>query len=307
MLKPHLVKRLEALRQLPMLPTTAAEALTLIEDPRTSATNVGRVIERDQALTARVLKVANSPFYGFSREISTIDLAVVILGFDGIREIILSLVVQGVFSGIRDSVLDVQAFWKYSVFCGSTSRYLARILGYRLAGEAFVAGLMHDIGVLIIAQFFPKDFEIIRAEQHLRGISLVDAETKVLTGNHCEIGGWLAEQWNLPKQLIHAIAEHHTPLVLNENQNTVLSQELHSDFYSIEHPLTAISALSEWFAGYLGFKYWAKETVKFSPLNIYPVLIDKIVNSHTGEIESTIEVLKPILMAEFEKASVLLR
>jgi HD-like signal output (HDOD) protein len=304
MLNRFLLVKLESLQQLPMLPSTAAEALQLIDNPRTSAGMLGRIIERDQALAARVLKIANSPFYGFPREISTIDLASVVLGFDAIKETILSLVIQGVFAHTRSPHLDIQDFWKYSIFCGSAARFLARRLGYRVAGEAFVAGLMHDIGVLIIAQFFPRELDAIRQEQSLRGLSLVEAEHKVLAATHCEIGAWLAERWNLPQQLINAIALHHiTPL--NAAQTIAPAQTTGAETTAGDtEPLTSIVALTEWFAGHLGFKQWARE-IQPSALNIPAEVTDKIGAHDILDPGSAIEALKPALMEEYERSAIL--
>lgn len=298
MLNRLLLVKLESLQQLPMLPSTAAEALQLIDSPRTSAGMLGRIIERDQALAARVLKIANSPFYGFPREISTIDLAIVVLGFDAIKETILSLVIQGVFAHTRSPQLNIQDFWKYSLFCGSSARLLARRLGYRLAGEAFVAGLMHDIGVLIIAQAFPRELEAIRREQHLRGLSLVEAEQRVLAATHCEIGAWLAERWNLPEQLIRAIAFHHTA------PDTLQTPDTPGQNSDDPGPLTSIVALTEWFADHLGFKQWAKEP-RPSELYIPAEVMDTIGAHDILDPGSAIEALKPALIEEYEKASIL--
>lgn len=304
MLNRLLLVKLESIKQIPMLPSTAAEALQLIDNPRTSAGALGRIIERDQALVARVLKIANSPFYGFPREISTIDLAIVVLGFDAIKETILSLVIQGVFAHTRSSQLNIQEFWKYSIFCGAAARYLARKLGYRLAGEAFVAGLMHDIGVLIIAQSFPRELDTIRSEQRMRGFTLTEAEHHVLAATHCEIGGWLAERWNLPEQLINAISYHHvTPL----NAPAIYAAAEAADDDGNEapdHPLTSIVALTEWFADHLGFKQWAQEQ-RYSELNIPRSVMEKIGAHDILDPGSAIEALKPALLEEYEKASIL--
>ncbi len=304
MLNRLLLVKLESIKQLPMLPSTAAEALHLIDNPRTSAGALGKIIERDQALVARVLKIANSPFYGFPREISTIDLAIVVLGFDAIKETILSLVIQGVFAHTRSTQLNIQEFWKYSIFCGAAARYLARRLGYRLAGEAFVAGLMHDIGVLIIAQSFPRELDSIRTEQRVRNFTLTEAEHHVLAATHCEIGAWLAERWNLPRQLINAIAYHHiTPLNAPElHTPDTAGTDKAGDM--AEHPLTYIVALTEWFADHLGFKQWAQEK-RYSELNIPQSIMEKIGAHDVLDPGSAIEALKPALLEEYEKASVL--
>ena len=134
MLNEKIRKKLEARKDLPTIPATAAAVLQSIDDPNASAASLARIIERDVSLTARVLAVANSPFYGLLRKVSTVELALVILGLSAVKEILLSLVVQRIFATMRTEVLDVREFWNYSVYCGSTARFLARKLGYRVAG-----------------------------------------------------------------------------------------------------------------------------------------------------------------------------
>ena len=202
--------KLARLRELPTIPHIMAEVLRAMEDPDISASKLAKIIEKDQSLTAKILKSANSPLYGFVRRISTIDLAIVVLGLNTIREIVLSLVIYKFFAKIDPKYFNVKAFWEYSVFCGSTSKLMARKLGYRLAGEAFVAGLMHDVGILILVEYFENDYKKIFNISYTDKISELEAERQVLGFTHAEIGYWLAEKWNLPDPLCQAILHHHT-------------------------------------------------------------------------------------------------
>ena len=210
MLSPGIQRKLESLTQLPTIPFVISEVLSAVDNTNISASRLGSLIEHDQSLTAKVLKVANSPFYGFSRKISTIDLAIVVMGLNTIKEIVLSLAIQRFFSNINPMNFDIKSFWQYSVFCGASARLLARKLGYRLVGEAFVAGLMHDIGILIIIQYFYDHFKKIRELMRSRGASLIKAEKAVLKSTHCDIGAWIGERWNLPSQLCMSIRFHHS-------------------------------------------------------------------------------------------------
>ncbi len=174
MLDPKIQKKLDSIVELPTIPTVMSQVLAALDNPKLSANQLASLIERDQTLTAKVLKVANSPFYGFARKISTIDLAVVILGINVLKEIVLSLLIQKFFSRLSKSMFDVKSFWNYSLFCGAAAKLLARKLGYKLAGEAFVAGLMHDLGILIIIENFRKQFGEIRKLQKVKNISLTE-------------------------------------------------------------------------------------------------------------------------------------
>lgn len=208
----RLRKITESIIGLPTLPAVITQIISLIDNPQTSARDVSRIISTDQALTAKILKLANSAFYGFPREISTVNHAVVVLGFETVKSLGLSVSVLERFAGGgSDSSFDRQKFWEHCIACGVAARLLAGQLHYRVQGEAFAAGILHDIGKLILCQYFSEDFveilEVMRAEDLYIG----KAEERILGVTHAEIGGWLAERWNLPNQLVDTIAFHHTP------------------------------------------------------------------------------------------------
>ncbi|MFH1569267.1 MAG: HDOD domain-containing protein [Gemmatimonadota bacterium] len=199
---------------LPTLPAVITQLIGLIDNPKTSARNVAQLISTDQALTARILKLANSAFYGFPREIATVDLAVVVLGFETVKNLGLSVSVLERFgggSGGGNSEFDRQKFWEHSIGCGVAAKLLASKLRYRVPGEAFAAGILHDIGKLILSQYFQPEFAEILQVMERDDLYIGHAEEQILGVTHSEVGGWLAERWNLPKQLEDAIAFHHSP------------------------------------------------------------------------------------------------
>ncbi len=309
MLSKKVQNKLESLRDLPTIPAVMSQVLAALDNPDISAANLAKIIENDQSLTAKVLKVANSPFYGFARKISTIDLAVVVMGINTIKEIILSLIIQKFFNKIQKSSFDVNSFWQYSVFCGTSSRVIARKLGYRLAGEAFVTGLMHDIGVLVLVESFSKDFLKIRELQEQNMLSMPEAEMLVLETTHAEIGAWIAEKWNLPDRLCVAIAHHHTyfmDIVEEKLASGTASEHKSNDdtaFGAIDEPLTAIVSMSEWFAKQMGYMSWAQDQ-KQSPLYLSNEIFDGEDNTDFLDKNSAFTILKQELTDEFEKASV---
>ncbi len=310
MLPVQLQQKLSALDRIPMLPTTAARVLQLLEKKNTTAKSLGEVIEQDQALAVRVLKVANSPFYGFHRKINTVPMAIVVLGYDAIRSIILSLAMGGVLQGIRTSVLDVRAFWRYSVYCGTTARYLAKKLGYRVTGEAFVAGLLHDFGIVIIAQYLPKEFGQIRQLQGRESIPLYEAEQRILGATHCDIGAWLAGKWHLPEQLVDVLMHHHDINPETRDADRVLQGteqrggRIPNILSDINQPLTAIAALSEWFADLSGYKRWARD-MSACPLYIPKKLVQLVSKHDMLEPEEAIKAVQDQLEEEFEQAAIL--
>ncbi|MFC1557695.1 HDOD domain-containing protein [candidate division KSB1 bacterium] len=215
---------------LPALPTIIAKMIELIDDPRTSASSLSKLISTDQVLTAKILKLANSAFYGFPRRISTINLAIVILGFDTLKDLGLSVSIIDRFKNRKgDDSFDMSRFWEHSIACGVIGKLLARKLNYRITGEVFVAGILHDIGKLVLNQYFPKEFSAITERVNTKNESFRQAEIEVLGIGHALIGSWLGEKWNLPEQLVEAIGLHHMPA--QAKLNPELTSIIHfSDF-----------------------------------------------------------------------------
>jgi putative nucleotidyltransferase with HDIG domain len=172
-------------------------------------------------LTAKLLKIANSPFYGFPRRIATIDFAIVVLGFDALKDIVISVSLLSALNKNDSKFFDPRAFWDHCVAAGAAARKFSHDFNYRVSGEAFVAGLLHDIGILIETQYFPKEFREVIKTTKMKSISFLEAEKEIFGVTHEEIGSWLAERWNLPEQLVEAIRFHHSPGVAENNRELV--------------------------------------------------------------------------------------
>ncbi len=213
-------ERVQTIIQLPALPTVALEVIQMVDNQRTSASSLGKMISSDQALTAKVLKIANSPFYGFPKKISTVDFAIVILGFDALKEILISISLVSSLQKQSD-LFDGKAFWDHAIVTGVIARRLARDLGYRVSGEVFVGGLLHDMGVSILHRYFPNEFKRIVEISRESELTFLEAEESVLQTTHAHVGGWLAERWNLPDHLAEAITQHHTPGAARKNKELV--------------------------------------------------------------------------------------
>ena len=204
------------------LPTIVTQLIALVGDPRSSARQVARLISTDQALTAKILRVANSAFYGFPRKIATVQLAIVVLGFNAVKNLALSVTVLKRFSaGTDHRLFDRQRFWEHAIGCGVAARMLAKRFGGR-DGEAFVAGILHDIGKLILIEYAHDEFTDALELAEQEDIPIGQAEEEVLGVTHAEVGGWLAERWNLPEPLAHSISAHHNPFALEEPDDLVL-------------------------------------------------------------------------------------
>lgn len=298
-------RKLESLTRLPSIPYIFTEVLRALDDDKMKASSIAGIIERDQSLTARVLTIANSPFYGFARRISTVELAIVLIGTNSIKEVVISMILQRFFGRIRKDIFDIQNFWNYSVFCGACARTLARRLGYKLAGEAFVAGVMHDIGILILSEHFQQQFAQMRTIQTALNYSFVEAEKTILNSTHCGIGAWLAEKWRLPEKLVNAIKYHHTPAVSadeGENEDSELNEMKKKQLDPDEQILTAIVAMAEWFAEDLGFKGWAMEYTP-SPLYKPKEIVDRLSSHDIFLPDGALSMLKNEILEEYNRCS----
>lgn len=205
-------KATESVLSLPTLPIVATKLMEMVDNPTVSSGKLAKALSDDQVLTARILKLANSSYYGFPRQIGTVNLAVVVLGFDTIRDLVLSVAVMDVFrTGARDGRFDLARFWDHSVRVAAASRMLARLLRWRGVGECFTAGILHDIGKIVLYQYQPREFDETLRRIAEDGVPQLDAELQVLGATHADVGAWLAEKWNLPTALVEAVRYHHAP------------------------------------------------------------------------------------------------
>jgi putative nucleotidyltransferase with HDIG domain len=207
----QLTDRLSSIKELPTFPTTALEVMRLASDSETSAAELSRIVSKDPSLSTRILRVANSPYYGFAKKISTIEWAIVALGFETLRETVLSLTLIDLFKGAASKHFDPRKFWKHSIDTASAARSLAKEMKNRVPGEAYAAGLLHDIGTLVLYRFFQDDFAEIQRLVEQDGLMLSQAEAVALGTSHADIGAWLAERWNFPPHFVEAIRYHHNP------------------------------------------------------------------------------------------------
>jgi HD-like signal output (HDOD) protein len=214
-------EKVSSILQLPALPSIAMEIVEMVDNPKTSASKLGKVIASDQALTAKVLKIANSPFYGFPRRISTVEFAIIVLGYDALKEIVIGISLISALQRKSDLQFDARSFWDHAVTTGVVARRLARDTGYRVSGEVFVAGLLHDMGISIMHRFFRTEYRQILEAMQSTGKPFLELELEILGATHADIGGWLAERWNLPSHLVEALALHHTPGRATKNQDLV--------------------------------------------------------------------------------------
>ena len=196
---------------LPPIPAVAAKVLSMVEDSRTSANDLAQVLSADQMLTAKLIKVSNSAYYGFSRKVSTVREAVVSIGFKQVRQVAVGAsIIQGFKRGtISTEYFDLDLFWGHSMAVAVASEALAKKTRACKPEDAFTAGILHDIGRLIIRQGKPEEFERAVRMAQTGTISLHTAEVRSTGFAHDEVGRALGELWKFPAHLIDAIDGHH--------------------------------------------------------------------------------------------------
>lgn len=210
---------IENINSLPSLPAIVTRLIQVVNSPDTSADDATKLIEKDPGLTSKFIRLANSAFYGMPRSVSSISSAVVILGFNVIRSVVLSTSVMKMFSGSERQAINKEAFWKHSIATALAAKEIVRhLMNIKLFDpeSAFCAGILHDISKLIFNEYVFQDYAETCAFSRKNKIPLIDAETQVLGINHAEIGRILADKWALPLDLEYALVHHHNPAQAGE-------------------------------------------------------------------------------------------
>lgn len=198
------------LKQLPSLPSAVSDLLASFSNEDVDVEQIARQIARDQGLTARVLRVANSSFYGLQSKVGTINEAVVVLGFRAVRSMVMAVSMNGAFRVDQCQCFDAAGYLRHCVGVGLASRALAPLAGLN-AELAFTGGLLHDIGQLVLASNFSVQYAVALDYRKKHDCPLVIAERDILGLDHAEVGGLLAEAWRFPDSLHQAVALHHSP------------------------------------------------------------------------------------------------
>jgi putative nucleotidyltransferase with HDIG domain len=208
--------RLEKVENLPTLPVMVQQIQKLIASPNSSMAQIGAVIARDQAITARVIRLINSAFYGLGSRITSIPQAIVLLGLNTVKNLITGVSVVKMFYGSGSaSLFDREQFWLHSMACAMGTRMLAKNLGRKEPEDYFLAGLLHDIGVVVLDQYFHEEFIAVLQRAARERIDYYAAETAVLETTHGQVGEAVALKWRIPAFLIHAIRNHHEPFAVD--------------------------------------------------------------------------------------------
>ena len=209
-------------------PDVAFRINEMLGDENSSASDIGAVIEPDPALSAALLRIANSAMYGIGSNVSTIDRAVTVVGLREVRDLAFGICATSTFKGIPNELITVEDFWKHSLFCAAAAQTIGRIAKIRNGESLFTAGLLHDIGHLVMFNQCP---ELSREALQLSldendGLTPYLSERKVFGFDHMAVGAELARQWRLPECLRLCIEFHHEPFSATDSAESVLAVHL---------------------------------------------------------------------------------
>lgn len=216
--------RLANFKNLPSIPKVLFEVTKLLNSPSATTLKLAELISKDPGLTTKILTVANSPLYGIKRKVSSIEFAIIVLGQQEIKDVVTAISLADSFKITASPNFDPIEFWVHSMVTGSAAKNISQNLGFSFGSDAFVAGILHDMGILVIYNFMSKEFDQIASCAKEKGTPILEAEKEILGLTHQEIGKFLAEKWNLPTQLCDTLNFHHNP-----------SQSSHIELTSIIH------------------------------------------------------------------------
>ncbi len=199
-----------AVDDLPTIPIVATKVLQLLDNPDVSVEEVADLMLSDQVMTARVMKLINSPVYKPTQEITSLKRALVYLGLRHVRELALTTSVINAFDG-TSGALELNAFWEHSFGVGMVSKIIAQKIGYQDLEKAYISGIIHDLGEVFLSNFLREPFMEVLEYIKVHPVKLVDAEAELLGTTHCEIGLCMARKWNFPDAYCDVIAYHHSP------------------------------------------------------------------------------------------------
>ena len=195
---------------LPSLPAVVMELLGSIGQSNADINQLSAIVSKDQALSAKALRLANSSFYGMQRKVTTMPQAVSILGMNSLRTLITAAAVIGRFPRNIQGDFDFQGFWQHSIATAVCARLIAKRVGIN-PESAFMAGLLHDIGRLVLVTGFPVQYETAMHYRAEHDCAMLEAERQILSCDHAAVGHALAEHWRFPPAIQMAVAGHHAP------------------------------------------------------------------------------------------------
>jgi HD-like signal output (HDOD) protein len=224
---------------LPTIPMTAQEVLKLAGDEMASVVTLGEIIDRDVSISAKILNVANSAYFGFSANVKTVNEAILRIGFLNVKNIAFGLSLMSVFNdGTGKKIMDYERIFEHSANVGVVSKLLSKEIKAGISEDIFVNGLLHDIGFLALCHYFLEEYDNVMYDFHRYDTkSLIDAEQDILGFTHADMGSWLTEKWQLDKTFVDTVRYHHVPSRATSNSDYAALVHL-ADYLTSENILS---------------------------------------------------------------------
>ncbi len=287
--KEYFLKELNEIKEVPTLPQVAFKLIAMISDETSSMRDIGNLIEDDPPLIAKILRIVNSGFYNLRYEVKNIRQAVVILGLEELRDLVFAMSVFSTFYHIKENEnFSFLQFWKHCAATGKVATVLCKYIGIIPNHIAFLGGLLHDFGRLVLQLYFRDDYIKVFKFSNDHQISLFDAEKKVLGITHAEAGYWLARRWNLPEDLSVLIRDHHN-LTVADVKNNVFLALIHvadriTNIWGISiEPVPIMEVIEE-------NPIWRELSTRYPKLNNFPLEeMTRVFDMHLEEAEIFVE------------------
>jgi len=219
------ISKLDSIGSLGFIPKIMFDVTQLIKAEPGNSIKLAATISKDLGLTTKVLTIANSPLYGLARKVSSLEFALILMGTEEVVQIVTAVSLADAIKFRSTEKFNYMDYWKHSMIVGASAKDISRRVGFSdLSGEAFLAGMLHDVGIQLIAKYFIDEFyEILGLVK--KGEVFITAEKKALGLTHQEIGKYLAQKWKLPDSIVEALEYHHAPSLAT--QNSALSAIVH--------------------------------------------------------------------------------
>jgi putative nucleotidyltransferase with HDIG domain len=222
----------DAVEKLPVLSEIVNRGLSMLRDDNCSIRDITELIGKDQSISAKVIKLANSAFYGFPRQISTLSEAIVIVGFNSLKTLLITASVSEILKKRIDGYMLSEGYlWKHSYAVAYTSSILAKVSGLYDSDKAFTAGVLHDIGKLILDTYLKGQYKRLIILSKQENMDFTQAEKKFLGFHHGDVGGIILEKWNFPPTVANAVRHHHKPLCNGDKPQENIDLKLHGLIY----------------------------------------------------------------------------
>jgi putative nucleotidyltransferase with HDIG domain len=209
--EPDIDALVQKIEKIPTLPIISKKIMEITGDEQASFKKLVGIIEKDQTLAVKMLKIANSAFYGFVSKVSSLEHALVVLGTNQVKSIVLGSSVYSFFSKSETTNFDRTRFWKHAIICSQVATFLGKHFKIRKDDSLFLAGLIHDVGKVVLDQYFPDEFLRIVDHVSSAGTTFSDAEGKILGTTHYQVAAKLLKQWKFPDRVIMQVLYHHAP------------------------------------------------------------------------------------------------